>query len=273
VHLIGVVHLYRQRQEDIVALRGVDIDIGAGEMVALLGPSGMGKSTVMRIMAGLLRASAGIVRVGDRDLGRLTPAERRGLRAVEISHIVQGTNPNLLPFATAIQNVWFSQQGARQRGHVPVWEASELLERLGLGTVAERRVAELPRGLQQQVALAAGVGPGPRLLLADEPTSQLGEDATAEVVDLLHRINAELGTTVVVVTHDPAVAARLPRTITIRDGRVASEGRRGEEYAVIDGSGSVQLPPDVLEVLPPNTMVRVVRGTDGVELRRPEAGS
>jgi len=90
VHLIGVVHLYRQREMDIVALRGVDLDVDSGEMVALLGPSGMGKSTVMRLMAGLIRASAGVVSVGNRDLGRLSSAARRALRASEISYIVQG---------------------------------------------------------------------------------------------------------------------------------------------------------------------------------------
>ena len=206
-----------------MALRGVDLDIAAGEMVALLGPSGMGKSTVMRLMAGLLRASAGVVRVGEQDLGRLSGSERRAFRATEISHIVQGTSPNLLPFATAVQNVWFAQQGARRRGRTPPWEPAELLDRFGLTDLADARVVELPRGMQQRVALAAGIGAAPRLLLADEPTSQLSVDATADVIRLLQRINAEVGTTVVLVTHDPAVAARFPRTVTIRDGRVAAE--------------------------------------------------
>jgi putative ABC transport system ATP-binding protein len=270
VHLRGVVHLYRQRDRDVVALRGVDLDVDAGEMVALLGPSGMGKSTVMRLVAGLLRPSAGEVRVGGRDLARLSASARRSLRATEISHVVQGTSPNLLPFATARQNVWFAQQGVSRRRPPPHWDADVLLERLHLSHVAGRRVAELPRGEQQQVALAAGVGPAPRLLLADEPTSQLGEEATDDVVVLLRRINAELGTTVMVVTHDPRVAERFSRTVTIRDGRVAAEGRRGTEYAVIDGAGSLQLPPDVLELLPPSSMVRVVRVEHGVELRRVE---
>jgi putative ABC transport system ATP-binding protein len=137
--------------------------------------------------------------------------------------------------------------------------------------VADERVAGLPRGTQQQVALAAGVAAGPQLVLADEPTVQLGEEASVKIVNLLGRINAELGTTVIIVTHDPMVAAMFPRTVTIRDGRVGAEGRHGEEYAVIDSSGSVQLPPDVLEILPPNTRVRIIRGFDGVELRSPES--
>ncbi len=267
VRLVGVVHLYGRRGGDVVALRGVDLDIEPGEMVALLGPSGMGKTTVLRLMAGLIQASAGVVMVADRDLGQLSAAERRALRAGEISHIVQGTSPNVLLFATAIENVWFSQHAARTRGHIPPWEPDELLGMLGLEDLANERLAELPRGLQQQIAVVAGVGSGPRLLLADEPTSQLSQDASLNVVRLLQRINSEFGTTVVIVTHDPMVAKLFPRTVTIRDGRVGAEGHRGQEYAVVDGSGSVQLPPDVLEILPPNTRVRVIRGPHGVELR------
>jgi putative ABC transport system ATP-binding protein len=270
VRLVGVVHLYRRAGGDVVALRGVDLDIEPGEMVALLGPSGMGKTTVLRLMAGLIQASAGTVTVGDRDLGRLTAAERRALRAGESSHIVQGTSPNILLYATAMENVWFSQHAARTRGHVPPWEPDELLGMLGLQDLAHERLAELPRGLQQQVAVVAGIGTGPRLLLADEPTSQLSPDASINVIRLLQRVNSEFGTTVVIVTHDPAVAQLFPRTVTIRDGRVGAEGHRGEEYAVVDGSGSVQLPPDVLEILPPNTRVRVIRGPHGVELRGQE---
>lgn len=270
VRLTGVVHLYRQSGADVVGLRSVDLEVGPGEMLALLGPSGMGKTTVLRLMAGLMVASAGSVEVGGRDLGRLRPAERRRMRAGEISYVVQGTSPNLLPYATALENVWFAQHGARSQGKVPPWTPTELLDHLRLGPIAHERVASLSRGLQQQLAVATGVAPGSRLLLADEPTAQLTSSASAEVIALLRRINAEFATTVVIVTHDGGVAAQFPRTVTIRDGRVGGEAHHGEEYAVIDGSGSVQLPPDVLELLPRNTRVKVVRTPTGVELRNPE---
>ena len=269
VHLVGVVHLYRQSGSDIVALRGIDIDVGSGEMVALLGPSGMGKTIVLRLMAGLLKPSAGVVKVGAHDLGRMSALERRALRAGDISFMVQGTGANVLPFATPTQNIWFAQHGAKANGKTPPWLPEQLLDMLGLRDVASTPVSDLPLGLKQQVSVATCVAAAPRLLLADEPTAQLSHDASGNVVGLLQHVNAVLGTTIVIVTHDPSVAAHFPRTVTIRDGRVGSEGRRGEEYAVVDGSGSIQLPPDVLESFPPNTRVRVVRKPDGVELHRP----
>jgi ABC-type lipoprotein export system ATPase subunit len=236
-------------------------------MLALLGPSGMGKSTLLKLLAGLIRPSAGQIWVGDAELSRLSGKQSQELRATEVSYVLQETGRNLLPFATAAQNVWFAQQGGRKRRRRPAPDPVELLDRLGLAAIAHRRVAELPRGEQQQVALAAGVGSSPRLLLADEPTSQLESAASQKVVSLLHAINEQLGTTVVLVTHDPEVAGAFPRSVIIRDGRVGAEGRRGEQFAVIDGSGSLQLPPDVLQRFPPLTRLRVLRHEDGIDLR------
>ncbi|MGH8980393.1 MAG: ABC transporter ATP-binding protein, partial [Acidimicrobiales bacterium] len=270
VHLVGVVHLYRQAGEDVVGLRGVDLDVDAGEMLALLGPSGMGKTTVLRLIAGVMTASAGVVRVGDVDLRKLKPSERRRMRAGDIGYIVQGAWANVLPFATTVENLWFAQHGARAQGRTSPWDPHELLALLGLSHLADVRLASMPRGVQQLVAVAAGMATGPRLLLADEPTAQLTMTSAISVVHLLRHIGSELGTTVVIVTHDPTIAIGFPRVVTIRDGRVGADAIRGEEYAVVDGSGSVQLPPDVLEVLPPNTRVRVVRNPDGVDLRSPE---
>jgi putative ABC transport system ATP-binding protein len=265
VRLRGVIHLYHQDGPDVVALRGVDLDIGAGEMVALLGPSGMGKSTLLQLLAGVMQPSSGEIRVGDIDLRTLTPADLQKLRASEVSYVLQDTVRNLLPYATALQNVWFAQQGNRDRDELI--EPLALLTLLGLAECAHQRVADLPRGLQQLVALAVGVGASPRLLLADEPTNQLDSAATEGVISLLQSINTRLGTTVVLVTHDPVVAAALPRSITIRDGRVGTEGRRGVQYAVIDGSGSVQLPPEVVDRYPAQTRLVVQLHDDGIHLR------
>jgi putative ABC transport system ATP-binding protein len=270
VKLSGVLHLYGQLGDEVVGLRGVDLEIAAGEMVALVGPSGMGKTTLVRLMAGLMTPSAGTIRVGERELSGMRPPERRRLRGVEVGYVAQGTGANVLPFATAVENVWFAQNGARSRGHRPPWDPIDLLGALGLDGVADERLATLPHGPQQLVAVATGVATGPRLLLADEPTAQLSEASAADVVTLFRRINEDFGTTVVIVTHDEEIAASFPRTVTIRDGRVGSDALEGQQYAVVDGSGSVQLPPDALLRLPPSTRVRVVTTPVGVELRSPE---
>ncbi len=120
------------------------------------------------------------------------------------------------------------------------------------------------------MAIAAGASVAPSLLLVDEPTSQLDSASRDQVISLLLKVNGELGATVVSVTHDPAVAGAMPRTVSIRDGRIGAEGRRGQEYAVVGRDGSVQLPVDVLDWLPPGTLVQVHRHNQGVDLRNPE---
>jgi putative ABC transport system ATP-binding protein len=266
VQLRGLIHLYRQEGSDVVALRGVDLDIAAGEMVALLGPSGMGKSTLLQVLAGVLLPSSGSIRVGGVDIAALNAVELQQLRAAEVSYVMQDTTRNLLPYATATQNVWFAQQGIR-RERTPV-DPFGLLAQLGLADTAHERVSDLPQGLQQLVALAVGVASSPRLLLADEPTNQLDPTATQQVLSLLEAINESLGTTIIVVTHDPVVAAALPRTVTIRDGRVGSEGLKGTQFAVVDGTGSLQLPPAVLQQYPPSSRL-VVDLEDGRIVLRP----
>ncbi|HZS24620.1 MAG TPA: ATP-binding cassette domain-containing protein [Gaiellaceae bacterium] len=268
VHLTGVVHLYPSPEGDVVALRGVDLDIRAGESVALLGPSGAGKSTVLGLLAGEFRPSAGSVRIGDVDVARGGSEALAALRSRDVSLVVQGADANLLPYATGLQNVWFAQHGARRRGQAPEKTAAELLDLFGLGALADRPADRLSSGERQQLALVAGVASLPRLLLLDEPTSQLTDAERDEMIDAVVAVHRTLGMTVIVVTHDTDVAARLERTVTIRDGRVGAEGRAGTEYAVVGRDGSVHLPPDVLGVLPPDSLVRVTRLDDGVELRR-----
>jgi putative ABC transport system ATP-binding protein len=270
VHLSGLVHIYPSPEGDVVALRGVDLDIRAGESVALLGPSGAGKSTVLGLLAGEFQPSAGSIRMGSLDLGRARSDVLAKLRARDVSLVVQGARANLLPYATAAQNVWFAQHGARRRGHELEQSPDELLDLFGLASFADIPAAEMSAGEQQRLALAAGVSTLPRLLLLDEPTSQLRDRERDEVIDVVVEIHRRLGMTVVVVTHDSDVAARLERTVTIRDGRVGAEGRAGREYAVIGRDGSVHLPEDALELLPPDSLVQVTRHEDRVELRRVE---
>jgi ABC-type lipoprotein export system ATPase subunit len=267
VHLSGVVHIYPSPEGDVVALRGIDLDIRPGESVALLGPSGAGKSTVLGLLAGEFQPSAGSVRIGDLDVDRARSDVLATLRSRDVSLVVQGGRANLLTYATAAQNVWFAQHGARSRGHTLDRSPGELLDVFGLASLADVPAGRMSAGEQQRLALAAGIATLPRLLLLDEPTSQLRDRERDEVIDVVAEIHRRLGMTVVVVTHDGDVASRLERTVTIRDGRVGAEGRQGREYAVVGRDGSVHLPPDVLDLLPPDSLVRVSRLEDRVELR------
>ena len=269
VSTTGLVHIYRAEGHDVAALSGVDLTVGAGEVVGLLGPSGAGKSTLLTLFGGLLRPSAGRIRIGDRELSQMGEQELDEFRAAEVGLVLQGAARNLLPYFTARQNVEFAQGAARsRRRELP--SATEVLDLVGLSTRAEEPLSGLAPGQLQLAALAVAVATRPGLLLGDEPTSQLDHGARDRVLDALADINRELGTTIIVVTHDPEVAERLPRTVTIRDGRVGSEGRLGQEYAVVAADGSLPLPVHVRASFPPGALVRVHEEDGALTVRRAE---
>jgi putative ABC transport system ATP-binding protein len=252
-----VMHIYRSEGGDVVALSGVDLDIAPGEQVALVGPSGSGKSTLISLLAGLARPSAGRVQIGMVDIGRISEAEMARLRGTDLGVVLQGARRNLLPYATVSSNIWLAQRRAAKIRPADLEPPERILSLLGLTGQGHRKVQDLPPGAAQRAAIAVGMASSPGLLLVDEPTSQLDRAARDEVLVALATINAERGTTIVAVTHDPEVGQRLGRVVTIRDGRVGSEGRDGREFAVIAGDGTLQLPPEVLEVLPPGTLMSV----------------
>jgi putative ABC transport system ATP-binding protein len=267
VHCDSLVHIYRLKDVEVVALRGVDLTVRRGEAVALLGPSGCGKSTLLALLAGLLRPSAGRVSVAGRDIGKLSERELLGLRRSDIGVLLQNAGRNLLPYASALDNLTFAQRGTGRGRRARRARGAELLDAVGLGDAAGKPVHALSGGEQQRLGVAVSLVNGPSVLLADEPTSQLDTASAAHVVRLLRLARDRWDTTVVVVTHDPAVGVAMDRTVSMRDGRIGAEGHRGEQLAVIGRDGSVQLPGDVLDLLPPGTLARVVRLADGVELR------
>lgn len=269
----GLVQVYGTPGQEVTALRGVELTIGAAETIALLGPSGAGKSTLLWLLAGLLKPTAGIVEVCGHRISDLTRRQAAAMRLREVGVVLQNPGRNLLPNETAEGNVLFAQRPARRRWAVKRRRAAALLDAVGLAPVAHRPAGRLSGGEQQRLALAVALANGPHLLLADEPTSQLDQQSAGAVIDLIQAANEDLGTTVIVVTHDPAVGRALGRTITIRDGRVGAEGHAGEEYLVVSGDGSVQLPAEVLEAtLPPGTLAKAVPTADGVLLQRADPG-
>jgi putative ABC transport system ATP-binding protein len=258
VRCVGVVHLYRTfAGHDVVALRGIDLTVAAGERVAFLGPSGCGKSTLLTLLGGIQRPSAGRVFLGDEEISRLGERRLTRVRGRLVSTMLQGASRNLLPYATARQNLAFARLGsdADRRDDLP--SAAELLDLVGLTVQRDQVVSTMSGGQRQRLALACAVATGPRLLLADEPTSALGHDDREAVVALLHRVAGELGTTLIVVTHQAEVSATFPRTITMRGGRIGAEGRSGSNFAVVGDEGLVHLPTELVDLWPAGTLVRI----------------
>ncbi|SCG66768.1 ABC-type lipoprotein export system, ATPase component [Micromonospora echinaurantiaca] len=277
----GLVRIFKTEGVEVVALQGLDLVIDRGELVAIVGASGSGKSTLLNILSGLDTPTAGIARVGDYDLLDLSARRRLSYRRQMVGFVWQQTGRNLLPYLTALENVELPMQLAGRGGRRSRRQrARELLDMVGVGYCADRRPGQLSGGEQQRCAVAVAVANDPEVLFADEPTGELDEATGAEVFAALRTINAELGVTIVVVTHDHAVAEQVRRTVAIRDGRTASEVRRtarvgadgntelvAEEYAVLDRSGRMQLPAPFVEALSLRDRVRLNLEPDHVEVR------
>ncbi len=234
-----------------------------------MGASGSGKSTLLNILSGLDVPTAGVARVAYSDLLTMMSKERLRFRREQVGFVWQQTSRNLLPYLTAAQNVELPMKFAGRSRRERATRAAELLGMLDVGDCANRRPAELSGGQQQRIAIAVAVANEPHVILADEPTGELDTTTAAGVVfAALRRVNEELGTTTVVVTHDAQVSERVDRTVGIRDGRTSVEVRRGggtaEEYALLDRTGRVQLPAAFTEALDLRDRVRLALESDHV---------
>lgn len=266
-----LVHLYHTEGHDVAALSGVDLTVGAGEMIGLLGPSGSGKSTLVGLLGGLFRPSAGKVYVGGTEVSAATDRELDSMRAQDVSLMLQGGRRNLLPYYTLRENVAYAQSVARRLGNTDLQVADQVLHEVGLAAQADLPLATLASGYLQLGAVAVALASGPGVILADEPTSQLDHAARDLVLETLTRIGQEHSTTIVIVTHDPAVASYLPRTVTIRDGRIGGEGRSGTEYAVVTEGGFLPLPQHLQAELPPGTLISLHPDGDDYRLHVEDA--
>jgi len=276
----AVVRIFRSGGVEVQALQGLDLLVHAGEMVAVVGASGSGKSTLLRILAAADAPSAGRVRVDRWDLGVLSARDRVAYRRSVVGTIRQQTARNLVPYLSARQNVALPLTLAGVPRRHRAGRAAELLDLVGLGDAGDRRPRELSGGEQQRVAVAVALANSPRLLLADEPTGELDTATGQQVFDALRAAQREAGTTVVVVTHDPAVSGQVERTVAIRDGRTSTEVLRrrqpagdgthdvvAEEFAVMDRAGRVQVPQEYREALALSRRVRLALEADHVSVR------
>ena len=280
----GLYKIYKAAGLEVVALRGLELNVDEGEIIAIVGASGSGKSTLLNILAGYDSPSAGTARVGDFDLLNMTSKEVVDYRRHEVGFIWQETSRNLFPYLSSAENVELPMvlTGVPQTERSD--RAKELLEIVGLGHRIGHKPEQLSGGEQQRVAIAVSLANQPPLLLADEPTGELDDLTGHEILDLFNEVNQQLGTTIVIVTHDPAVATSVGRAITIRDGKTSTETtskisfqrRVGgsaidtEEFLIVDSTGAVQIPRDMLDQLDINRKVRVAVSEGKVTLESGE---
>ncbi len=221
IALSAIAKTYASGRVQVDALRGIDLRIGAGELVAIMGPSGSGKTTLMEILGCLLQPTAGEYRFKGRPVHAIAPDGLARLRGEEIGFVFQAFN--LLPRLTAAENVelplTYRRTAARERRE----RALAALARVGLASRTRHLPAELSGGERQRVAIARALVGRPSVILADEPTGNLDSHTGGEILELLRVLHAE-GNTVVMVTHDPRIGEQVDRVVAIRDGRIESDG-------------------------------------------------
>ena len=287
----NLVKIYKVADLEVVALQGLDLEVMPGEIIAMVGASGSGKSTLLNILGGLDIPSAGKCVVDGNDLTRLSELQRINYRRHIIGHVWQQSGRNLLPELTAVANVELPQMlsgvGERARRN----RANELLDLVGLGAHMHKRPDQLSGGEQQRAGIAVALANSPKLLLADEPTGELDSATAADILVLLSSLSNKLGLTIIIVTHDSAIAAAVDRTIAIRDGRTSTETIRRQEplaatneqtltrsaviglssethreSVLIDRVGLLQLPKEAIEKFPFHGRAEVRITEDHVEL-------
>jgi putative ABC transport system ATP-binding protein len=269
VRLAGVYKVFRVGDTGIAALAGVDLAIEPGEFVALVGPSGSGKSSVLHLMGGLDRASAGVVEVEGDDLGLLEDAQLTRHRADRVGFVWQGAARNLVPYLSAIDNVRLPRKAPRRTAHLRRGATSsttpeELLALVGLSERANHTTAELSGGEQQRTAIAVALANDPSLLLADEPTAELDGASASNVLDVFRSVADRLGTTIVMSTHDLLAARTADRVVYMRHGRAFEAGI---PMPPLDEDGTARLPLEAADILGAEAL-EVAIGRDDIVIRR-----
>lgn len=287
----NLVKIYKVADLEVVALQGLDLEVMPGEMMAIVGVSGSGKTTLLNILSSLDLPSAGKCIVDGHDLTRLSQAQRIRYERFTVGHVWQQSGRNLLPELSIQANIELPQVLGGVDPTRRARRAQELLELVGLAGMGRKRPDQLSGGEQQRTAIAVALANQPKLLLGDEPTGELDSVSASEILSLLRTLNRQLGLTIIIVTHDVAIAARVDRTIAIRDGRTSTEtvlreaplevvskhtlaasaiiglpGETHRESVLIDRVGRLQLPKEALEGIRFNGRAEMRIVNDHVEL-------
>jgi putative ABC transport system ATP-binding protein len=274
-----LVRIFSAEGVEVQALQGLNLRVLRGEIVAIVGASGSGKSTLLGILSGLDRPSAGTAVVAGTNILAMNRRERVDYRQHSVGFVWQQTSRNLLPYLTARQNIEMAMLLARTDNRHR--RSGELLDLLGVGYCADRLPSQMSGGEQQRTAIAVALANSPKVLLADEPTGELDEATSIEVLEVLRQVNVELGVTTLIVTHDATVSEHVRRTIEIRDGRTSTEVLRtgvgadssdgesvAEEFTLIDSVGRLQLPKHYVASLELRDRVRLALQDDRAEVFR-----
>jgi putative ABC transport system ATP-binding protein len=223
----GVEKTYNPEKIPVKALNGVDLEIQEGEFTAIVGPSGSGKTTLLNIIGGLDRPTGGYVEVGGEDISSMSDNQLIDFRKDHIGFVFQAYN--LIPVLTARENVEFVMLLQKRSKEERNGRVEELLRAVGLEDKMEKRPSELSGGQQQRVAVARALAPKPAFILADEPTANLDSSSTANLLDIMARLNREENITFIFSTHDQRVIDRARRVVTLVDGKIATDEYREEK--------------------------------------------
>lgn len=269
-----VVKVYRVAQHELVALRGIDFSMERGEMVAIVGPSGAGKSSLLNLLGGLDRPTAGQLIVDGLDLLDLGGGALADYRLRHVGFVWQQIERNLLAHRSALRNVTLPMMLAGSPPFRRRKRAQQLLDAVGIGGLAHKRLAQLSGGQQQRVAFAVALANEPPLLLLDEPTGALDRASAEQVMALVNQLRRERDLTVLLATHDMEVAAYADRVLTLRDGALGQElNARDDDTPILDESGRVRLPDLVRAQLQEAARISVEIRPEGVLLRPEQAVS
>lgn len=262
----NLMKIYKTKDIEVVALQGLDLTVEQGELMAIIGNSGSGKSTFLNMIGGLDKPSAGKLFVDGKNLFTMTEKQLVDYKRKTVGFVWQNNGRNLFPYLTALENVMVPMQiGSVKKSKE---RALELLDMVGLAHKKGNKLSQLSGGEQQRVAIAIAVANAPKLLLADEPTGSVDSKTSEYILDLFRRLNREWGQTIVLVTHDVLLSKKVQRVAAIRDGKISSERILKEtytdvlegaaagwdedtqdEFAVIDRAGRVQIPREFLDTM------------------------